>query len=636
MAGTPSQPDALRVRRVGWILVLVVLSVYGGLAITVDFPRAAVGIQSDEATYYLMGHSLAEDGDLVYKREDLDRGYREFTSGPAGIFLKRGTDVTGVGLTGAPPFIAFPGRPDADGSRLYFGKAYVYPLFAAPFVRLLGTNGFLVLNALLLAMAVGLGYAFVAARSGPVIGALIGGAFALASVVPVYFVWITPELFNFSFGVLAYFLWLYKHVRGGDDGSARGWLMRPASDAWAAAVIGLLTFSKVTNALMLAPLALWLLWQREWRRLALVIGAWGIVTAVFFGANVAVSGEWNYQGGDRATCYGTYPFQEPGRGLDVCAERARNESLWDIIFDREVFWSNLRANAMYFFVGRSSGMLPYFFPGLFAIAAFVVAVAWRRAFAWQWLVLLGLFLQMATFVVTLPYSYFGGGGAVGNRYFMGAYGVALFLLPAVRSVWVALVPWAIGSLFMAPLILNPFQTSIRPGDHIGAGLFRLLPVELTNTNTLPIATDGSRIRIWYGETPQNPGFQIYYLDANSYLAEADKLSFWIRGRSTAQLLIKTDKPYSRMQVRVTAGPVASSSTIALGGRAVDLDVGPGQSAITQIDLGPGFPYKENRDTPAYIWVMSVSSTSGFVPKMFDPVSADVRYLGVRVEPLIVK
>ena len=39
--------------------LVVVLVLYGGLALTVDFPRAALGIQSDEATYYMMGHSLA-------------------------------------------------------------------------------------------------------------------------------------------------------------------------------------------------------------------------------------------------------------------------------------------------------------------------------------------------------------------------------------------------------------------------------------------------------------------------------------------------------------------------------------------------------------------------------------------------
>ena len=50
---------------------LLLLCVYGGLAVSVDFPQAAMAIQSDEATYYMMGHSLAEDGDLTYRRDDL-------------------------------------------------------------------------------------------------------------------------------------------------------------------------------------------------------------------------------------------------------------------------------------------------------------------------------------------------------------------------------------------------------------------------------------------------------------------------------------------------------------------------------------------------------------------------------------
>ena len=48
----------------GWSLRPSLLCVYGALALTVDFPRAAIGFKSDEATYYMMGHSLAEDGDL--------------------------------------------------------------------------------------------------------------------------------------------------------------------------------------------------------------------------------------------------------------------------------------------------------------------------------------------------------------------------------------------------------------------------------------------------------------------------------------------------------------------------------------------------------------------------------------------
>ena len=73
----------------GLIAAALVLCLYGGIALSVDFPRAAFGIQSDEATYYMMGHSLAQDGDLAYRREDLARVWREFPSGPSGVFLKK-------------------------------------------------------------------------------------------------------------------------------------------------------------------------------------------------------------------------------------------------------------------------------------------------------------------------------------------------------------------------------------------------------------------------------------------------------------------------------------------------------------------------------------------------------------------
>src|SRR5688500_505940 len=91
--------------RPGALLALVLLCVYGGLALSVDFPRAAIGIQSDEATYYMMGRSLAEDGDLTYRREDLVRVWEEFPSGPAGLFLKKGRDVQSAGLMLRPPFV---------------------------------------------------------------------------------------------------------------------------------------------------------------------------------------------------------------------------------------------------------------------------------------------------------------------------------------------------------------------------------------------------------------------------------------------------------------------------------------------------------------------------------------------------
>ncbi|HMJ85497.1 MAG TPA: hypothetical protein VK504_20085, partial [Vicinamibacterales bacterium] len=84
-------------------------------------------------------------------------------------------------------------------TRLYYSKSFIYPLAAAPFVFVFGTNGFLVLHALLLALNLLVAYTFIVARgSAPRAALAYAVAFLAASVVPVYFVWLTPELFNVS------------------------------------------------------------------------------------------------------------------------------------------------------------------------------------------------------------------------------------------------------------------------------------------------------------------------------------------------------------------------------------------------------------------------------------------------------
>ena len=80
----------------------------------------------------------------------------------------------------------------------------------------------------------------------------------MARVVPVYFVQIMPEVFNFSLACLAYFCWLYKEVAV-PERSPRGtaWLFTPRSDLVAAILLGIATFSKPTDALLFAaPVAL--------------------------------------------------------------------------------------------------------------------------------------------------------------------------------------------------------------------------------------------------------------------------------------------------------------------------------------------------------------------------------------------
>ncbi len=339
--------------RPGVIASAVLLCVYGTLALTVDFPRAVSGFKSDEATYYMMAYSLAKDGDLTYTKEDLARVWREFPGGPSGVFLKKGRALNGA--------------PDPNPNRLYYGKSFIYPLVASPFVRVLGTNGFLVLHALLLALVLLCGYLFLHARSGPIVSALLVSGFVMASVVPVYFVWLMPELFNFSLVFLAYFCWLYKEVAR-PDASPRGmqWLFCGRSDVVAAVLLGIATFSKVTNALLFAPIVLWQLWSFFGRKsiggrkiIASAI-AFALLAGGLFAVNKAISGEWNYQGGDRDTYYVEFPFQNDVPKHELGQAKSREGVMPDIIFNPRTFTSNLTHNLEYFFIGRHTGLLGTF------------------------------------------------------------------------------------------------------------------------------------------------------------------------------------------------------------------------------------------------------------------------------------
>ena len=136
--------------RPGLVAAAVFLCVYGTLALTVDYPRAALGFKSDEATYYMMAYSLTEDWDLAYTKDDLVRVWREFPSGPSGVFLKQGRSQ----------------RPDPS-PLASIGKSFIYPLVAA-FVKIFGTNGFLVLHALLLSAVILCGISS-CTRSGPLV-----------------------------------------------------------------------------------------------------------------------------------------------------------------------------------------------------------------------------------------------------------------------------------------------------------------------------------------------------------------------------------------------------------------------------------------------------------------------------------
>jgi hypothetical protein len=368
-----------------------------------------------------------------------------------------------------------------------------------------------------------------------------------------------------------------------------------------------------------------------------------------FAANIGISGEWNYQGGHRKTFNFEFPFQTPNSTFDLVNTNtsSRDDALTNVIFDRRVFWTNFAHNLKWYFVGRYSGLVAYFAPAVFALIAFLAGA--RRRPLWQWLVLVSAIVQILLFVISLPYTWFGGGGSVGNRYFMGVYGIFFFLLPPISSVAVAMVPWLVGCLFVGKLVVNPFVSSFRPGSYAEAGPLRMLPVELSNINDLPINTERLERVVWFGDDPNrpagmaDPGFQIYFLDTNAY-RDADK-TFWVKGESRADFLMKTVpvaqadgtiRPARRLTLTLNAGPLPVKVKASLGGRNQEIVVPAEDTRQITFSLDRSFTYMDKDDNkPRFVWSASISADSGFVPAL-NGGSTDIRFLGVRVRPLLIE
>ena len=252
-----------------------------------------------------MALSIAHDGDLAFQKRDLTRFWPLYESGPEGIFLKRGK-----------------GPED----RLYFGKSFIYPLVAAPFVRFAGLNGLLLLNVLLLAGMFVCLYLYAAARMASSGALLTSTGFLGASITPLFGVWMMPETFNLALVGVGYFFWLYKEVRPRHHGASAAPRDEHGTDIVAAVLLGLATFSKPSNlVLILPPIALaW--WRGQWGRGLTTGVVFGLVVAAGFGANGLISGELNYQGGERKTFYGQYPFQNDNATFDNLGISVTTES----------------------------------------------------------------------------------------------------------------------------------------------------------------------------------------------------------------------------------------------------------------------------------------------------------------------
>jgi hypothetical protein len=343
-----------------------------------------------------------------------------------------------------------------------------------------------------------------------------------------------------------------------------------------------------------------------------------LVAGGLFGVNALVTGEFNYQGGDRKTFYGSFPFDSP---RDVWNENQNlattNDSDAASVLAPSEFVGRFAHNVEYFLIGRHFGFVPYFFPGVVALLGWVSSH--DRFQAWRVLTVSCLCVATLLLLIFAPYSWSGGGGPPGNRYFLSLYPVLFFLMPPVSAIWPALLAWIGGALFTAKILVNPFVSAKNTWEIAEHGAARRLPVELTMANDLPLRlAQPLRGHIPYGH---DPTVLLYFLDRHAFPPEPPGM--WIAGDGRADVIVRSDYPIHHLAITAES-PIETILTISAGAGASKVPIVPGKS------LSFNIPASGVRGFNSYAYLLSAQSSEGFAPHLRDPRSGDNRNLGVLI------
>ncbi len=437
-------------RLASWAVLGLLLAAALTGAITFD-RRSWPGLVGDEATYLMQAQSLAWDHDLRYSRRDFDRFVEQWGARPEGLILRSG-----------------------DGGRtITYAKPASYAAWIAPFLRLSPSRGPAVANALLLALAAVLAARTLERRIGPA-APLWVATWIFASVSFAYVFWAHADLFLMSVSALALALTYGAHP---DETRLRA-LLR-----WLAvgALLYLVTASRPFYGVLLIPAVLAIPKPQKKIGISAVVLASGLLLAVSSFANLAEGDAWTPYGGERQSFDSSTGFPEVELAAGSWEEQIALRGSRDWKASDEWDTPQSAWNALYFLVGRHVGILPYFLPLLLGIAGF------RRGEG-RGMLIAAVALGAACFLVTRPFNFYGGGGAIANRYFLPLYPALWFAAdrPA-RASW-AILAAALAAPFLWPLWNHPRAYFLNgEGGYLYVSSFaqQILPYETTQSHLKP-------------------------------------------------------------------------------------------------------------------------------------------------------
>jgi hypothetical protein len=412
-----------------WALLvgLTIWVLTGTLSHRYDY-RPLVG---DQASNVMQMLSIAHDGhDLAFDELDLERWRAlHWTNNPNGLYFQR------------------------FGDGWAFAKPYGYSAYMAVPYRLGGSPGGVAWgNSILLVAMIGLAVATLRLWVRGPAAPLVTAAFVFASNLYMHAFPVVVDLFTaLGVGIAAYAL-----LRG----------LRDRSLAWQIAGFGAAGFmlaEKVPLLTALAPLMVLCLWRAtDWGRRAVLVGGTAVVFAVAVVPFLYYSEgrSWSAYGGERYYAQGIVPW-DPDHDVEPLRVDSDDTVTLSYVWSRVTSpssWADSAQSAMYYVVGRHTGLIAWF-----PIALLIVALALARARSLPGeaiAVLAGLGLYAAFYLALFPDNYYGGGQAIGNRYFLQIAPLVLGLaaaarLPGRQLVASAFVAGVLSLAFMWPHHQHP-------------------------------------------------------------------------------------------------------------------------------------------------------------------------------------
>ncbi len=426
---------------------------------TVGKPGLPPTLKADEPAYLLMAQSLVEDGDLLVEARDFPRLLDNYPFLPTQNLILMSDD---------------------GWNTIYFGKPYIYPLLTAPLVALFGANGLVSFNALLFLLMLWCGVHYLKLFNDEASAILFASAFFVLSPAWAYVFWLQPEILNMTAVTVAFFCVL---------GRFEGRLSRVATPISAAALaIGI--YNKPMLLAFALPLTYAIWRRRDLKAVAVWAAALTVSMLTLAGGSMLLTGHPTaYLGVAR----GGIKVEYPETAVEVIeqlpqrlAEASRTANSWSWVFRAPP--TNLREIGQslgYFFWGRHTGLLLYM---PFAVISFLLFLIHRRHRPEGWLTLLALTTIALFFICIIPLNWHGGGGFVGNRYFLMAYPAFLFLVTKVKPAWLAVPGAAAAGLFLGSILFTPFGAPVPLPTlqaHTRSPVFQRFPYDLSLRKTLP-------------------------------------------------------------------------------------------------------------------------------------------------------